>query len=57
MLVPWLAELGNDLVPVRDEDADAALDLAQICAQVVLQVLDSNPRDRLHGFMVATGSH
>ena len=57
MLIAWLADLGNDLVPVRDEDADAALDLAQVCAQVVLQVLDSNPLDSLHGLMVATGGH
>jgi len=48
VLFARLADLGYDLVPVRDQDTDAELDLAQIGAQVILQVLDPDPLDGLH---------
>ena len=52
-----LADLGDDFVPVGDEDADSAFDLPQIRAQVVLQILDANPLDRFHVHIVATSSY
>ena len=54
LIVAWLTDLRNDLVPVGDEDADSALDLPQVCAQVVFQILDPDPYDGLHSRSVAT---
>ncbi len=57
MLSARFPDLGDDLVPVRNEDTDTAFDLAQVGTQVVLQVLDADPLDSLHEDMVATSSY
>lgn len=43
------ADLGHDLVPVRDENANPAFDLTEVSAQVVFQILDADSLDGLHG--------
>lgn len=55
--VGWPRDLGDHFVPVRDEDPDSTLDLTEIGAQVVLEILDPDPLDSFHGAIVATGSH
>jgi hypothetical protein len=52
-----LSQLGDDLVPVRDEHAHALPRSPDICAQVVLQILDPDSLDGLHRRRVATRSY
>ena len=51
-------DLSDHLVPVGDKDPDPLFDMAQVGAQVVLQVLDADPLNSLHvAGMVATSSY
>jgi hypothetical protein len=57
LIIPRLAQLCVDFAAVRDQDAHPLAGLPDVGAEAVLEMLDADPLDDLHGRIVATCSY